>query len=103
MFSISLKSISQRLVVLILAFAGFALGQAKAPSGVLPQAFSGWRLEPQSVKITSDAAAADPTDSPVLKEYGFADLESAAYTRNGRTMQVKAARFNDATGAFGAF
>ena len=46
---------------------------------------------------------ADPVDSAVLKEYGFAGLETATYTRGGRKMEIKAARFNDATGAFGAF
>jgi hypothetical protein len=109
MFSASLKSMCQRFPLLLFVFVSMALGQAfvfgqaKAPSGVLPQTFSGWRLEPQSIKIISDPAVADPTDSPVLKEYGFAEVESGTYTRNGRTMQIKAARFNDATGAFGAF
>jgi hypothetical protein len=45
----------------------------------------------------------DPTDAPVLKEYGFAGFETASYSRYGRTMQVKAARFKDASGAYGAF
>ncbi|HWF05711.1 MAG TPA: DUF6599 family protein [Candidatus Angelobacter sp.] len=103
MFSISLKSTSQRLALLACAFAGLAYGQPKAPAGVLPQTFSGWRLEPQSVKTVTDPAVADPTDAVVLKEYGFADEESATYSRNGRGMLIRAARFNDATGAFGAY
>ncbi len=38
------------------------------------------------------------------KEYGFADAETVTYTRaDGRKLTVKAARFNDATGAYGAF
>ena len=100
MLSIFRKSIS---FFCIVAIAGLALGQGKVASGVLPQTFSGWRLEPQSVKTITDPVAADPTDAVVLKEYGFTDVETAVYTRNGRSMQVKAARFNDATGAFGAF
>src|ERR1044071_3283885 len=79
------------------------LSQAQGPTRFLPAAFSGWHLESKSVKTTPDPAAADPTDAPVLKEYGFTDLETGTYTRSGRTMQIKAARFNDATGAFGAF
>lgn len=55
------------------------------------------------MKAGSDPAAVDPADFPVLKEYGFSDSEAATYTRNGRKMQIKAARFNDASGAFGAF
>ena len=58
---------------------------------------------PNSVKISRDPAVADATDAPVLKVDGFTDLETATYSRNGRKMQIKAARFNDATGAFGAF
>jgi hypothetical protein len=38
-----------------------------------------------------------------LKEYGFADLETATYTKPGRSMRIKAARFADASGAYGAF
>jgi hypothetical protein len=72
-------------------------------AGLLPSAFNGWQQEKASLKTGSDAAAVDATDGPVLKEYGFAGYENAAYTRNGRQMQIKAARFNDASGAYGAF
>jgi hypothetical protein len=102
MFSIFRKSISGYFILLV-ALTGLALGQAKAPSGILPQSFSAWHVEQQSVKTSGDPSVADPTDSPILKEYGFTGVETAAYTRNGRTMQIRAARFNDATGAFGAF
>jgi hypothetical protein len=102
MLSIFRKSTSGYFILLV-ALTGLALGQAKAPSGILPQSFSGWHVEQQSIKTSGDPAVADPTDSSVLKEYGFTGVETAAYTRNGRTMQIRAARFNDATGAFGAF
>lgn len=88
---------------LIVFFNGMAFGQAKAPAGFLPQQFNGWQLEASSIKTGSDPAAIDPADFSVLKEYGFKDSETAAYSREGRKMQVKAARFNDASGAFGAF
>lgn len=100
---IFLKSIRLRFSFLLIALAGVVSGQSKAPAGPLPAEFNGWHLESKSVKTTPDPTAADPTDAPVLKEYGFADLETATYTRGGRAMQIKAARFNDATGAFGAF
>src|SRR5579871_5387186 len=102
MFSVSFKSTYLR-VFLLLALAGVSFGQSKGASRVLPQSFSGWQLEPQSARTSADPVAADPTDYPVLKEYGFADVENATYQRGGRKMQIKAARFNDATGAFGAF
>jgi hypothetical protein len=97
------KSKSLRFSLLLAFLAGISFGQTKAPAGPLPQSFSGWRLDSQSVKTSTDPATADATDAPVLKEYGFTGMEAATYSRNGRKMQVKAARFNDATGAFGAF
>jgi hypothetical protein len=75
---------------------------AKEP-GLLPTGFNGWEINRQNIKTGSDPVAADPADFAVLKEYGFSDFENATYTRNGRSMQVKAARFNDASGAFGAY
>jgi hypothetical protein len=75
---------------------------AKEP-GLLPAVFNGWEINQQSVKTASDPSSADPADFAVLKEYGFSDFESATYSRNGHTMQVKAARFNDASGALGAY
>src|SRR6478672_4119279 len=103
MFSSFFRSTCLRFWLLFIALAGVASAQAKSPAGPLPASFSGWRLESKSVKTTPGPAAAGPTDAPILKEYGFTDLETGTYTRGGRTMQIKAARFNDATGAFGAF
>jgi len=80
-----------------------ATGVARATdSRLLPPAFNGWGLSQSSVRTGSDPAAADPADFAVLKEYGFTDFESATYTRSERSMEIKAARFKDASGAFGA-
>src|SRR4051794_7774653 len=103
MFSAFFKLNCVRFSLVLLSLATVTSAQSKAPAGPLPQAFSGWHIDSQSVKASKDPAAADATDAPVLKEYGFTDLESATYSRNGRKMQIKAARFSDATGAFGAF
>ncbi|MBV8051565.1 MAG: hypothetical protein JOZ80_10275 [Acidobacteriaceae bacterium] len=55
-------------------------------------------------QTSSDPASADPVNAQVLKEYGFQDFETASYTRDdGRTLTLKAARFADASGAYGAF
>ncbi len=75
---------------------------AKEP-GLLPPVFNGWQINQQTVRTGSDPMVVDPADFAVLKEYGFSGFEKATYTRDGRTMQVKAARFNDASGAFGAY
>ena len=53
---------------------------------------------------SADAAAADPTNTAILKEYGFTDLASGTFTRDdGRKLTIRAARFADASGAYGAF
>ena len=72
-------------------------------SSVLPAEFGGWQLKGELAK-SDDPSAADAADAPVLKEYGFQHLEKAAYTRDdGRNLQIKAAVFADASGAYGAF
>jgi uncharacterized protein DUF6599 len=78
-------------------------GKPQLLPAILPAEFNGWRLQAPTVKTGSDPAAADPTDYAILKEYGFSDFATGTYQRDGRTIQVKAARFVDATGAYGAF
>jgi len=57
-----------------------------------------------SAQKSTDPAVADPTNAAVLKEYGFTDLSSSIYARDdGRTLKIRAARFADASGAFGAY
>ena len=70
---------------------------------MLPAQFGGWQMS-GSPQISQSPDAADPANATVLKEYGFTDFESANYTGNdGRKLAVKAARFGDASGAYGAF
>jgi hypothetical protein len=94
-----------RRLIIATGFCFVALSaSAKEPQKAwLPAAFNGWQAAEASRKSGADATAVDAADSSVLKEYGFADYESATYSRNGRSLQVKAARFNDASGALGAF
>jgi len=75
-----------------------------ATSGdILPKTFAGWTIQ-GTPQFSKDPAAADASNAALLKEYGFTDLESATYTRDdGRTLKIKAARFDDASGAYGAF
>ena len=90
--------------VLLLSMAAFAAEQPKPvpeQPKPLPEQFAGWQKSAD--KVSTDPAVADPTNAALLKEYGFTDFEQATYTRPGRQMTVKAARFNDATGAYGAF
>jgi hypothetical protein len=70
---------------------------------MLPQQFGGWQMK-GSPQTSTDPAAADPTNAVVLKEYRFSDLATSTYTRDdGRTLKIRAARFADASGAFGAY
>jgi hypothetical protein len=72
-------------------------------AAVLPAEFAGWQMK-GAVAKSEDPAAADETNAPVLKEYGFLRFEKAAYTRDdGRNVSIKAAVFEDASGAYGAF
>lgn len=92
----------KHLLTVLFALATASLASANEP-GVLPPAFNGWTLEQRSVTSSSDPAQADAANSAVLQEYGFADYETATYTRNGRKIEIKAARFHDSSGAYGAF
>lgn len=77
---------------------------AATDSQILPKAFAGWRQDASSVKTSTNPADADASNAAVLKEYGFTDLQSATYSKDGdRKLIVRAARFTDATGAYGAY
>src|SRR5271155_3226804 len=76
---------------------------ADPPAPILPKEFAGWQIQGPS-QTSKDAAAADPTNAALLKEYGFTDFEAASYrSDDGRTLKIRAARFSDASGAFGAY
>jgi hypothetical protein len=92
-------------VVICLAISVFAAPpETKVPSPpILPRQFAGWQME-GSVQASKDADVADPTNASLLKEFGFADLETATYkSEDGRSLKIRAARFADASGAFGAY
>jgi hypothetical protein len=85
-----------------LSFAAAPTGSTGAPA-ILPQQFAGWQRQ-GAAGASKDAAEADPTNAALLKEYGFTDVESAAYkSDDGRSLKIRAARFADASGAFGAY
>jgi hypothetical protein len=95
------------LLLSVVSFVGISYAAAPdagaaAPS-ILPKQFAGWQI--QGVPLASkDVNSADPTNAALLKEYGFTDFESATYkSDDGRTLKIRAARFTDASGAFGAY
>ena len=90
-------------VLLILALTTAALAADSPRAPLLPKQFGGWQIS-GTPQISTDPAVTDPTNPALLKEYGFTDFESATYARDdGRKLSIKAARFADATGAYGAF
>jgi len=72
------------------------------PKPLLPEAFAGWLANEAPKKVT-DPAQADPANAAALKEYDFTDASIADYKRSGETLSLRALRFHDASGAFGAY
>src|SRR5438270_4690059 len=93
-----------RILVALLITLGTCSAFASDRPGILPQSFSGWQRKGTPGNATSDSAIADPANAPVLKKYGFNEMETATYVReDGRKLAIKAARFDDTSGAFGAY
>ncbi len=104
----SLRFVFILALTLCSALPSFPAEKSAAPAAVsspaiLPQDFAGWQMQ-GAAKTGADPAVADPANAAVLKEYGFTDFASAAYKRDdGRTVKIRAARFADASGGFGAY
>jgi len=102
-FSIQSVAFIPSAVVLLAALAAAQTVIPPPPPPILPEQFAGWQRQ-GAVTKSHDPAQADAANSEVLKEYGFSDLEAATYKRDdGRTLKLRAARFADASGAFGAY
>ena len=86
------------------AFAGESPAATRPSSpSILPPQFAGWHVS-GSTKTSKDPAVADSVNAALLKEYGLTDFESGTYVRDdGRKVALKAIRFADASGAYGAF
>ena len=92
-------------VVVLLCTSALAVNPSAEPvaSAILPKQFAGWQLQ-GGLQASKDPTVADPTNAALLKEYGFTDFEAATYkSDDGRTLKIRAARFTDASGAFGAY
>ncbi|QNI31040.1 hypothetical protein H7849_18290 [Alloacidobacterium dinghuense] len=72
------------------------------PPPILPADFAGWRQAVAPQRSTAPEAA-DQANAAVLHEYGFAEFAAANYTQPDNKLNVRAIRFQDATGAYGAF
>ena len=73
-----------------------------SPGALLPSVLDGW-VQTAPPKALADPAQADPANVAALKEYDFAGGASVTYKREGETLSVRALRFQDASGAYGAY
>jgi hypothetical protein len=99
------RGFSLRALCFLILMAGGFLPPSPAEASqapLLPREFAGW--QESSTKTSTDPAAADPVNANILREYGFADFAQTSYRRpDQRQLVVRAARFADASGAYGAF
>jgi Family of unknown function (DUF6599) len=72
------------------------------PKPLLPNAFAGW-VAAQPPKAVTDPAQVDNADAAALKEYDFTDAALASYKREDETLMIRALRFGDTSGAYGAY
>ncbi len=73
-----------------------------SPSALLPEALDGW-VAAGAPKSLPDPAQADPANAAALKEFDYTGGASVTYKREGETLTVRALRFQDASGAYGAY
>jgi len=93
----------QFLKSILLVAMSVALACAASGENILPKSFAGWTQTGEVTTVTQPGQA-DAAYPGVIHEYGFTDAETATYTRpDGRKLTIKATRFKDATGAYGAF
>jgi hypothetical protein len=76
--------------------------KVSASTALLPNSFAGW-VASDPAKAVTDPAQADPANADALKEYDFSDGMVAGYKRGGQTLSLRALRFHDASGAYGAY
>lgn len=73
-----------------------------SPRALLPDALDGW-VETEPPKALADPAQADPANVAALKEYDYTGGASVTYKREDETLSVRTLRFQDASGAYGAY
>jgi len=72
------------------------------PKPLLPDSFAGW-VAKQPPRPVFDATQADTANVAALKEYDFQNGSQATYERAGETLTIRALRFKDVSGAYGAY
>jgi hypothetical protein len=75
---------------------------ASAPKSLLPDSFAGWNIT-DGPKTVTDPTQFDSPNAAALKEFGFQSAVLATYKKDSETVTVRAARFPDLSGAYGAY
>jgi hypothetical protein len=100
----------------VLAFSAAAQKQAPAgqqpssskavtlsvPRPLLPDSLAGWEAS-EAPRGVTDPAEADKDNAAALKEYGFQSAMLANYKKDNETLTIRAMRFEDLSGAYGAY
>lgn len=73
-----------------------------SPKALLPDVFDGWVASVPS-RVLTDPSQADSANATALKEYGFTTGLETSYKREADTVTLRALRFEDASGAYGAY
>jgi hypothetical protein len=73
-----------------------------ADKPLLPCAFAGW-VAGEAPQTVSDPGQIDSANAAALKEYGFESGMIGTYKRDDETLTIKALRFPDVSGSFGAY
>jgi hypothetical protein len=94
-----------RIVLLVTASTSLYASKTPAPPvspPFLPTGFAGWH-QSSAPQQSTEPDAADQSNAAILREYGFTQFASASYTQPDNKLSIRAIRFQDATGAYGAF
>lgn len=93
------------IAVITIAFtSSYGLKAPVPPSAppILPFSFAGWQ-QASAPQPSAAPEAADQGNANVLREYGFSEFIAANYAQPDNKLSIRAIRFQDATGAYGAF
>jgi hypothetical protein len=92
------------LLVSMLVLPALAKPVVSTPSAppLLPSDFAGWSLSAPAKESVAPEAA-DAANAEILKEYGFQQFASGQYVNGDNKLNIRAIRFQDASGAYGAF
>jgi hypothetical protein len=100
-----LRALSASVLLLsVLVLPALAKPDAPAPATppLLPTDFAGWSLSAPAQESAAPEVA-DAANAAVLTEYGFKQFASAHYANGDNKLNLRAIRFADASGAYGAF